>query len=144
MEKRSENREDKFEIPSKTLQDIKTQTKNHPLKWRRFSIEQINFALRTSPSRDDSGDQNGQPAEYIHQPNEVAIYIWEDLPEKIQRVLLFHEIIEVYLRQTYGLDKTPAHTITLTYEDQFRKEILSDKEEKALKELRDRYSEKLK
>jgi len=139
MKNRFEAHEKIPEISSEILENIKSEVMDKPLEWRRFSIADINYALRTSPSKTDSGEVNGQPAEYYGQPDEWAIYIWEDLMEKIQRVLLFHETTEIYFRVKFGMEKTPAHNATLPYEEQFKKDLISEEEEKALQELRNRY-----
>ena len=140
MKNNFETHERSPEIPLDILENIKVEAINGHLEWRRFSIKDINYALRTCPSKTKSGEINGQPGEYHAQAQEFAIYIWEDLMEKIQRVLLFHEITEVYFRKKHGMEKTPAHNATLPYEEQFRKELLSEDEEKSYQELRSKYS----
>jgi len=142
MRKNFELREKTPEIPQKVLENIKFEALSQPLEDRRFSIENTNYALRISRSKNDKGEANGQPAEYYAQPNEWAIYIWEDLMEKIQRVLLFHEITEIYLRKKFDMEKTPAHNASLPYDEQIKKELLSEDEEKVLKELKEKYSKK--
>jgi len=142
MRKNFELREKTPEIPQKVLENIKFEALSQPLKDRHFSIENINYALRICRSKNDKDEVNGQPAEYYAQPNEWAIYIWEDLMEKIQRVLLFHEITECYFRKKFGMEKTPAHNASLPYEKQIKKELLSEDEERVLKELKNTYSAK--
>lgn len=144
MKNSFEAREKIPEISAEILKNIESEAMNEPLEWRRFSIADINYALRTSSSKTSSGEINGQPAEYHqqHERNEWAIYIWEDLMEKVQRVLLFHEITEVYFRVKFGMEKTHAHKATLPYEEQFKKELISGDEEKVLQELRSQYKTK--
>ena len=140
MEHKFEEREKIPEISKEVLENIKSEVTNQPLEYRDFSIEDISYTFIPCPSKNDEGETNGQPAEYNAQLNEWAIYIWEDLLEKIQKVLLFHEIIEIYFRAKYGMEKTPAHNATLLYEEQFRKELLSEDEERAIQELRSKYN----
>ncbi|KKT56120.1 MAG: hypothetical protein UW81_C0040G0006 [Candidatus Giovannonibacteria bacterium GW2011_GWC2_44_9] len=140
MENKFEAREKIPEISKEALENIKSEVTNQPLEYRDFSIENISYTFIPCPSKNDEGETNGQPAEYNAQLNEWAIYIWEDLLEKIQKVLLFHEIIEIYFKEKYDMETTPAHNATLPYEEQFRKEILSEDEERAIQKLRNKYS----
>jgi len=133
--------ENKFEISENVLEEIKKEV-NEPFEWRYFSIEDIDFALILSPSKNEDGTINGTPAEVYGQPGEFAIYIWEDLPENIQRVLLFHEIVEIYLYKTYHIENIrDAHLATLEYEDAFKRGVVSDEEDKQLKQFRIDYPE---
>lgn len=128
------------EIPLHILEDIKCEAVEGLLDWRDFVINGIEFALRTCESKKDDGTPNGQPAEYFFPEGKFAIYIWEDLLENIQRVLLFHEMVEIYLRTEYALEKSSAHNVTLVYEEQFRKQLLSEEEEALYQKLRREYS----
>ena len=42
--------------------------------------------------------------------------------------------------EKYDMETTPAHNATLPYDEQFRKEILSEDEERAIQKLRNKYS----
>ena len=131
------------EIHPKIFGDINLFCKNQPIERSSFVIGDINYILIPSPSKTDQGEINGQPAEYHQSQNEWAIYIWEDLPENIQRVLLFHEIIEIYLRNKFGMETTTAHNATLPYESCFKNEIIfKENERNILEDLRDKYSVK--
>ncbi len=136
----SETGENTPEIPRDILEDIKSEAFEGLLDWRNFVIRDIEFALRTCESKREDGGPNGQPAEYFFPEGKFAIYIWEDLLENIQRVLLFHEIVEIYLRVEHALPKNSAHNATLIYEEQFRKELLSEEEEALYQKLRSDYS----
>ena len=125
------------EIPKEVLQIITLEVVNNAIEDRDFSINEIHYALRLCPSKNtQNGEVNGKPAEYVLQPDENAIYIWDDLPEKIQQILLFHEVVEIYLRKSFELEETPAHNATLSYEKQFKKNFVSKDEENILKQLR--------
>jgi len=82
MKNRFEISEKSPEISSEALESIKSEVLSQPLECRRFSIEDINYALRICKSKVENGEDNGQPAEYSAQEGEYAIYIWEDLVEK--------------------------------------------------------------
>lgn len=128
------------EIPTKVLSEIKQEVLNNPLDWNDIEVDNIVYALRTCESINSRGETNGQPVEYHEQSGEWAIYIWDDLLEKVQRVLLFHEMVEIYFREKFGLEKTPAHNATLGYEEWFKKEIsLTPQEESSLRDLREKY-----
>ena len=101
--------------------------KSIELDWTRFNLFGIDYALRTCPSQNPNGSQNGQAAEYAPQEErgEWAIYLWEDIEEHIQRPLLFHEVVEVYHRKL-GMKKTPAHNSTMSWERRFCEDNLTN------------------
>lgn len=95
------------------------------LDWTEFNLFNINYALRICPSVNPDGSKNGEAAEYTYQKGEEwAVYLWEDIPEHIQRPLLLHEIVEVYNRNL-GMDKTPAHNATMPREERFCRENMT-------------------
>lgn len=140
MEYKFEHKEEIPKIPNEILESFKSISTNQLIEDCNFDVDNINYALRICPSKNVYGNANGEPGEYVLQPNEWAVYIWEDLPENIQRVILFHEIIEIYFRDKHGLDQTPAHNATLPYEEEFKNKFLSDEEKKQIQELRKNYS----
>lgn len=129
------------EVSREALEGIKSQALSGSLESHEFTIENINYVLTPCPSKNGQGEVNGQPAEYHQHPdaNTWEIYIWEDLPEKIQRVLLFHEIIEIYFREKYGTETTPAHNAVSPYEKEFVRGYISEDEERTTQELRSKY-----
>ena len=97
-----------------------------------FNLFDIYYFLRMCPHYNTETNQvNGHAAEYITpcDGNGFGIYIWNDLEEKIQRVLLLHEIIEVFHRNQ-GMEATPAHDATIPWERRFRGEYLTASETK--------------
>ncbi len=114
---------------------------------RYFAIENIPFSFRPVPSVNPRTQlPNEAPAEfhynYAHGMGWMwTIYIWEDLPEKVQRVLLLHEIIEVLFIKQHQLGSPQAHQATLPYEAEFIHLLdLTEDERKILEDLRKQYS----
>jgi hypothetical protein len=112
-----------------------------------FELFNIRYNLLFCSSKDKGGRKNGEAAEYIGRSNsDYDIYLWEDIGEKIQRPLLFHEIVETY-HITQGSDKkhekleemiTRAHNATLPLEKRFCEDYLTSSEfEKYLKFKKD-------
>jgi len=101
--------------------------RNIKLGWTNFDIVGIPCKLRTCPSRNPNGSPNGQAAEY-HNPEGIwVVYLWEDIGEKIQRPLLFHEAVEICHREQ-GIEKTPAHNATMPWEKRFCDDYLTASE----------------
>lgn len=141
MKNPGESRENKiepasFEISPEILSDLTYRATNQPLEAGHFSVGNIKYGLSLAESKTETGEINGEPAEYFAHPNEWEIYIWEDLPEKIQRVLLFHEMTEIYLVVNLKKGVTFAHNATLSYEKDFKTGLLDEEEEKIIQKLR--------
>ncbi len=94
-----------------------------------FDIFDTEITLRMCPQRHPkTGEINGDAAEYfVQETGRFAIYIWDCLGEKIQRPLLFHELVEIYHR-TQGMEQTPAHNATMPWEKRFCEEYLTNSE----------------
>ena len=119
-----------------------------------FELFDISYNLLLCPSKNERGYKNGEAADYYARSNDwndknhkrnynFDIYLWEDIEEKIQRPLLFHEIVETY-HITQGSEKgheeeleemiTRAHNTALTLEERFCEDYLTISEfEKYLK-----------
>ncbi len=69
-----------------------------------------------------------EPAVYHFTDKErCGIFLEKNLDEKIQRPMLFHEIVEVYHR-TLKMKGTPAHNAALPWEEKFCEEYLTKSE----------------
>jgi len=112
--------ESKYKKVSKFVKTIK-------LEDDEFSLFGIDYALLICPSQNDDKSKNGEAAEYIRQPEEWVIYLWENIGEKIQRSLLFHEIVEIY-HVAQKMKQTPAHNATMPLEKRFCEEYLTSSE----------------
>jgi hypothetical protein len=96
------------------------------IDYETFDLFGIPCVVVGAPSKNGDGTPNGLPAEYAPQESgEWAIYIWEDLEEKIQKPLLFHEFVEVYHKAVMKIEKTPAHNATMSWEKRFCEEYLT-------------------
>jgi len=92
-----------------------------------FDILGLGCTLWTCPSKDSDGNLNGLPAEYQIPEGIWTVYLWEDIGEKIQRPLLFHEAVEIYHMEE-GIEKTLAHNAAMFWEKRFCKDYLTDSE----------------
>ena len=98
-------------------------------------LDYTNFDIFNIPCRlfpcssinPQTGYPNGGPAMYANPSYTYDIYLWEDIPEKIQRPLLFHEIVEIYHRKQ-NFEMTPAHNIAIIWEERFCYDYLSKEE----------------
>ncbi len=85
------------------------------------------------PNSNEDGTSNGQPAEFFPPERGLwRIFIWEDLPANLKRLLLLHELVEIQFKKA-GLENT-AHGAAREYEKEFR-ERLSPEERDLLKAL---------
>ncbi|KKP93266.1 MAG: hypothetical protein US25_C0014G0009 [Candidatus Moranbacteria bacterium GW2011_GWE1_36_7] len=127
-----------YEIPIEDLEKIKNLILNMPINDNDFSIENIKYTLRLCPSISKYGERNGQPAEYRKQIDKWVIYLWDDLREKIQKVLLFHEALEIYFVEKFGLAPgAQAHSAVLLHESNFVNQLLNEEEKIELSKLRE-------
>lgn len=100
------------------------------IDYNQFDLFDLSYNLLLSPSGNDDGSQNGLPAEYACPNNDLEwdIYLWEDIKEKIQRPLLFHEVIEIYNKRIAHMDEIPAHNAAMEAEKRFCSEFLTKQE----------------
>jgi hypothetical protein len=119
------------EVPADILGNFEKHALFQPIEYDYFDVNEISFVLIPHDNHEDFS-----PGVYIPAPSgEWAIYVWKDLSEKFQRVILFHEMMEVYFSWKVGMEKSLAHKAALSYEDRFRKKVLNRKEEKEFREL---------
>ena len=114
---------------------------NFPISFELFNI---NYNLLFCPSKDEDGHEDVVVAFYAARSKDwndrkhkrsynFDIYLWGDIGEKIQRPLLFHEIVETY-HITKRMEATEAHNTTLPLEKRFCEDYLTSSEfEKYLK-----------
>jgi len=107
--------------------EVSNLVRNIELGWVDFEIDNIPYVLMTCESKSWDGSPNGKAAEYHHPEDVWAIYLWEDIGEKIQRPLLFHEIVEIYHREQ-EMEMTPAHNATMPWEKRFCEDYLTNVE----------------
>lgn len=130
---------DKEDNELEILQDvssIKDFVTNSEIKSSNFELIGINFSVRLIPSINKYGKQNGEPAEFFARPDKWDIYIWEDLSPSIQKILLFHELLEICFRNKYGIDEKTAHQDSERLQDSIAEKILDEREKIKLKELK--------
>ena len=103
--------------------------RNVEIGWTEFELFGITYNLMTTPSENCDGSQNGEAAEYrAWEKYRWDIYLWEDLKEKIQRPLLFHEIIEIYNKVHTRMGDPQAHSAAMPLEKRFCNEFLTKEE----------------
>ena len=139
MKNEFETQEKGPRISPELLKEIQLAVLTMPLEDHEFLVENQKFILRVCPSKNDQGGMNGQSGEYFARGDAWVIYVWDDLPEKIQRVIIFHEIVEVYFLVTYSEEQSVAHEAALPYEEDFKKGLLSADEERQIQELRTQF-----
>lgn len=95
----------------------------HPLDQSGFTIAGIHFDHWPAPYLNSNGTVNEPPATYhARSRNSVEIIIWEDLPEKVRRAILFHEVVEcMYLIKVQWGDENRAiaHNYAINEEKSF-------------------------
>ena len=108
--------------------EVSDLVKNMKIKRQHFEFSGIKYVLIPCSSRDPNGNPNGLPAEWAYPEGSPVIYLWEDIEERIQRPLLFHEIAEVYYILSTNLKRKQAHEKALQLERRFCEEYLTKDE----------------
>ena len=100
------------------------------LNGRDFNLFEIDFFLRICPHHNPVLDgRDGKVAEYTQrrEGNQgFIIYSWGDLGEKIQRPLIFHQVVEIYHLEKEKMEKNEAHRATIPWEKRFCQEYLNN------------------
>jgi len=103
--------------------------KNMKIDYETFELFDISYVVLGVPSRNDDGTVNGEPGDFsAHETGEWAIYVWEDLEEKIQKPILFHDIVDIYHMAAMGMDRAHSHNTTMPWEKRFCEEYLTPSE----------------
>jgi hypothetical protein len=136
MEQKKETIGKAPKIPEKVLGQIEAKALHGIEDFDHFELDGIPFLTFKSPQKNQDGSVNGSPAVYVSHPEGWGIYVWEGLPEKVESVLFFHEIIEVYQRVKFKMDQVAAHNAALSYEEVFIKKFLSAEERVQAERLR--------
>ncbi len=112
---------------NKTYKEISNLVKTLKIEDKEFDLNGIPCNLLLCPSKNENNLQNGTAAEYHNPSRSYDIYLWEDIEEKIQRPLIFHELVEIVYRED-GFGKTSAHNETMPWEKKFCEDYLTNLE----------------
>ncbi|MFH1332498.1 MAG: hypothetical protein ABIH63_04425 [archaeon] len=111
------------------FREVSDLVRSLPIDWEDFDLFNTSYAVRAVPSKNEDGSPNGSPAEYdLHENGQCGIYLWEDIGEKKQRPLLFHEMVEIYHKVALDMSKIEAHNTTMPWEKRFCLEYLTPSE----------------
>lgn len=135
----SVDRKEISKLSPEELVVIETTALSIPLETGTFEINGIKFFLGMTESvNQETGKPNGNPAEYHHPSDSWDIYLWDDMPKNVTRIMLYHELIEIgYRLLGYGAE---AHGLALEHENNFLKHFGAE-EAAAVKKIREQYPE---